>query len=200
MSAVTAARDLMTFLSSAVRSPTVVGAIAPSGRALSDLLASVAPATPSAVVVELGPGTGVVSAALRRRLPAGARPVAVELAPGMVAHLRRTRPWLEVVEGDAIDLQKLLADIGVTRADAVISGLPWTLFPAAAQSGIIEQVMRVLGPGAAFTTFAYSHVTRLPTQRRFRELLERSFDDVTVTSTVWRNLPPALAYQCRNRL
>jgi phospholipid N-methyltransferase len=197
---VTAARDLMTFLSSAVRAPAVVGAIAPSGRALSDLLASVAPATPSSVVVELGPGTGVVSAALRRRLPEGARHVAVELDPGMVAHLRRTRPWLEVVEGDAIDLQKLLADVGVTRADAVVSGLPWTLFPAAAQSGIIEQVMRVLAPGAAFTTFAYSHVTRLPTQRRFRELLERSFDDVTVTPTVWRNLPPALAYQCRNRL
>ena len=52
-------RDLVTFVSSAVRSPAVIGAVAPSGRALSDLLASVAPAEGQPVVVELGPGTGV---------------------------------------------------------------------------------------------------------------------------------------------
>ena len=193
----TGARDFLTFVSSAVRSPGVIGAIAPSGRALSDLLASVVSDSGPSTVVELGPGTGVVSAALRRRLPAEARHVAVELDPGMVAHLRTTAPWLEVVEGDAIALQELLAERGITRVDAVVSGLPWTLFPARAQDGIIEQVTKVLAPGALFTTFAYSHVTRLAAQRRFRALLEQSFDEVLVTPTVWRNLPPALAYQCR---
>ncbi|WP_285655190.1 methyltransferase domain-containing protein [Actinomycetospora sp. NBRC 106375] len=191
-------RDFMTFVTSAVRAPAVIGAVAPSGRALSDLLASVAPAEGHPVVVELGPGTGVVSAALRRRLPEGARHLAVEIDPGMVEHLRRTRPWLEVLQGDAADLQKLLADVGVDRVDAAISGLPWTLFPESAQRGIIEQVTRVLAPGAPFTTFAYSHVTRFPTQRRFRAVLEQEFAEVTVTPTVWRNLPPALAYQCRH--
>lgn len=198
MDPVSLVRDFVTFVSSAVRAPAVIGAVAPSGRALSDLLASVAPAEGQPLVVELGPGTGVVSAALRRRLPEGARHIAVEIDPGMVEHLRRTRPWLEVVEGDAADLQKLLADIGVDRVDAAISGLPWTLFPESAQRGIIEQVTTVLGPGAPFTTFAYSHVTRLPSQRRFRGVLESEFSEVTVTPTVWRNLPPALAYQCRN--
>lgn len=192
-----AARDLLTFVSSAVRSPGVVGAIAPSGRALSDLLASIVPETGPSTVVELGPGTGVVSAALRRRLPADSRHVAVELDPRMVAHLRTAAPWLEVVQGDAIALQELLAERGITRVDAVVSGLPWTLFPARAQTGIIEQVTRVLAPGALFTTFAYSHVTPLAPQRRFRALLERSFAEVRVTPTVWRNVPPALAYQCR---
>jgi len=198
VSPVSPVRDLVTFISSAVRSPAVIGAVAPSGRALSDLLASVAPAEGQPIVVELGPGTGVVSAALRRRLPEGARHIAVEIDPGMVEHLRRTRPWLEVIQGDAADLQKLLADAGVDRVDAAISGLPWTLFAESAQRGIIEQVTRVLAPGAAFTTFAYSHVTRFPTQRRFRGVLEEAFREVTVTPTVWRNLPPALAYQCRH--
>jgi phospholipid N-methyltransferase len=27
---------------------------------------------------------------------------------------------------------------------------------------------------------------------------EEAFAEVTVTPTVWRNLPPALAYQCRH--
>lgn len=194
---VSAMRDLRAFLSSAVRSPSVIGAVAPSGPALSDLLASVAPAGGEPIVVELGPGTGVVSAALRRRLPAGARHVAIEIDSGMVDHLRRSRPWLEVVEGNALHLQKLLADLGVDRVDAAVSGLPWTLFSREAQVGIIEQITRVLAPGAVFTTFAYSHVRRLPTQRRFRAVLDETFDEVRVTPTVWRNLPPALAYQCR---
>ncbi|MFC5066067.1 class I SAM-dependent methyltransferase [Actinomycetospora atypica] len=194
----TAARNLLTFVSSAVRSPGVIGAVAPSGRALSDLLASVAPAHGPATVVELGPGTGVVSEALRRHLSPEARHVAVELDRSMVALLRRSLPWLEVVPGDAKDLQKLLADIGITTVDAIVSGLPWTLFSREAQCAIMEQVNRVLVPGGVFTTFAYAHVKNLPTQRRFRDLLEQSFDEVAVTPVVWRNFPPAIAYQCRN--
>ncbi|NYD39513.1 methyltransferase domain-containing protein [Actinomycetospora corticicola] len=194
----TAARDLLTFVSSAVRSPGVIGAVAPSGRALSDLLASVAPADRASTVVELGPGTGVVSEALRRRLPPEARHVAVELDRSMISLLHRNLPWLEVIEGDAKHLQKLLADVGITAVDTIVSGLPWTLFSRDAQRGIMEQVNRVLVPGGVFTTFAYAHVMNLPTQRRFRELLQESFDEVSVTPIVWRNVPPALAYQCRN--
>ena len=194
----TPVRDLMAFVSSAVRAPAVIGAVAPSGTALSDLLASVAPAHGSPVVAELGPGTGVVSAALRRRLPPDARHVAIELDEGMVRHLHQTRPWLEVIPGDASDLQKLLADVGIEQVDAAVSGLPWTLFSEQLQRSIVEQVTLVLAPGATFTTFAYRHVVRLPTQRRFRALLEETFSEVTVTPTVWRNLPPALAYQCRH--
>ncbi|MEJ2867619.1 methyltransferase domain-containing protein [Actinomycetospora sp. OC33-EN08] len=195
----TAARDLLTFVSSAVRSPGVIGAVAPSGRALCDLLASVAPADVPSTVVELGPGTGVVSQALRRRLPPGSRHVAVELDRSMVGLLRRNLPWLEVLPGDAKDLQELLADVGIDHVDAVVSGLPWTLFSRDAQRAIMDQVNRVLVPGGVFTTFAYAHVMNLPTQRRFRELLQESFDEVSVTPIVWRNVPPALAYQCRNR-
>ncbi|GLZ54441.1 methyltransferase domain-containing protein [Actinomycetospora sp. NBRC 106378] len=194
----TAARDLLTFVSSAVRSPGVIGAVAPSGRALSDLLASVAPADTASTVVELGPGTGVVSEALRRRVPPESRHVAVELDRSMVSLLRRNLPWLEVIEGDAKNLQKLLADVGITAVDTIVSGLPWTLFSREAQRGIMEQVNRVLVPGGVFTTFAYAHVMNLPTQRRFRDLLQESFDVVEVTPIVWRNVPPALAYQCRN--
>lgn len=177
----------------------MIGAVAPSGRALSDLLASVAPADTASTVVELGPGTGVVSEALRRRLPPEARHVAVELDRSMISLLRRNLPWLEVIEGDAKNLQKLLADVGITAVDAIVSGLPWTLFSRDAQRGIMEQVNRVLVPGGVFTTFAYAHVMNLPTQKRFRELLQESFDVVEVTPIVWRNVPPALAYQCRNR-
>lgn len=189
--------DLRVFLGALRRRPASVGAIAPSGPALAGLLASVTPTTGAPVVVELGPGTGSASKAIERRIPAEGRHLAVELDGTLVEHLRGAHPKLEVVHGDAAELGKLLADRGVDKVDAVISGLPWSLFPAELQRAILDQVGAVLAPGGAFTTFAYVHALPLGSARRFRALLSDSFDEVIVTRVVWANLPPAVSYICR---
>jgi len=66
---------------------------------------------------------------VQRRIPAGGRHLAVELDSTLVEHLRSSYPRLDVIHGDASELGKLLADRGVEEVDAVISGLPWALFP-----------------------------------------------------------------------
>lgn len=185
------------FLRAAVRRPGAVGAVAPSSVGLAELLASVVPRSGAPIVVELGPGTGAVSAVIDRRLPPTGRHLAVELDPDMVAYLRRHRPSLEVVRGDARDLARLLGDRGVTGVDAIVSGLPWALFDTPTQTAILGQVARLLAPGGAFTTFAYLHGMPLHTARRFRRTLAATFDEVVVSKTVWRNLPPAFGYVCR---
>ncbi|MGE3289702.1 MAG: class I SAM-dependent methyltransferase [Pseudonocardia sp.] len=181
----------------AVRRPAAVGAVAPSSVGLAELLASVVPRSGGPVVVELGPGTGAVSAAIDRRLPEPGRHLAVEIDPGMCEYLRRTRPTLEVVPGDARQLAALLAERGVGRVDAVVSGLPWALFDPSTQESILGEVARLLAPAGAFTTFAYLHGMPLNTARRFRRTLAATFDEVVVSKTVWRNLPPAFGYVCR---
>lgn len=186
-----------TFVSTALRRPGTVGAVAPSSTGLAELLAAVVPSGTARTVVELGPGTGAVSDAIQRRLPAGARHLAIEVDPGMAAHLRATRPRLEVVNGDAADLDKLLAETGVTEVDAVVSGLPWALFPADQQRRILGQVAGSLAGGAAFTTFGYLHARPLAPARRFRRLLKETFDEVIVSTAIWRNVPPAWVYICR---
>lgn len=193
----TTTQDYRAFLAAALRHPGLVGAVAPSLPALCDQLAAVVPSRGRPVVVELGPGTGVVSAAIRRRLPAGARQLAVELDPAMLAHLERSHPWLEVIAGDAAELAGLLADVGVARVDAVVSGLPWSLFDEAAQRRVLDAVGAVLVPHGVFTTFGYLHALRLRGARRFRVLLEQRFGEVMVSRAVWRNLPPAMTYVCR---
>lgn len=185
------------FLAAALRRPGTMGAVAPSSERLAAVLASIVPRGGSPVVVELGPGTGAVSAVIARRLPAGAQHLAVELDPDMVAYLRRTRPGLEVVPGDAADLATLLAEREVTHVDAVICGLPWALFDDATQAGILGEISRVIGATGAFTTFAYLHGMTIPAARRFRRTLRATFDEVQVTATVWRNIPPAFVYVCR---
>jgi len=169
----------------------------PSSTGLAELLASVVPRSGTPVVVELGPGTGAVSEVIGRRLPAAGRHLAVELDDRMVTYLRRARPSLEVVAGDARQLLELLTTRGVEHADAVISGLPWALFDSCTQAAIIGEVARLLSPNGAFTTFAYLHGLPLHTARRFRRTLGCTFEEVVVSRTVWRNLPPAFGYVCR---
>jgi phosphatidylethanolamine/phosphatidyl-N-methylethanolamine N-methyltransferase len=185
------------FLAAALRSPATMGAVAPSSPRLAALLASVVPRTGTPVVVELGPGTGSVSALIEQRLPTGARHLAVELDADLARYLRQTRPGVDVVEGDAARLGELLAGRGVSRVDAVVSGLPWALFDQATQESILGEVSHVIGPTGAFTTFAYLHGMPLAAARRFRRTLRETFDEVVVSATVWRNLPPAFAYVCR---
>ncbi|WP_219416718.1 class I SAM-dependent methyltransferase [Pseudonocardia nigra] len=185
------------FLAAALRHPATMGAVTPSSPRLGAVLASVVPRTGHPVVVELGPGTGAVSAVIAERLPPGARHLAVELDPDMVAFLRRTRPELEVVPGSAAQLTALLAERGITSVDAVVCGLPWALFDDATQTSLLEQISQVIGGTGAFTTFAYLHGMTLSAARRFRRTLRETFDEVVVSATVWRNLPPAFVYVCR---
>lgn len=185
------------FLGAWVRNPARVGAVWPSSPRLSAKLARIAPARGEPVVVELGPGTGAVTTEVSRRLAAGGRHLAVELDPAMARYLGRSHPGVEVINGDAAKLTELLAERGVTRVDAVISGLPWSLFDRATTQAILDQVVEVIGETGAFATFAYSHTMPIPSARRFKTTLQDTFDEVVTTRTVWRNVPPAFCYLCR---
>ncbi len=185
------------FLAAVLRNPAKVGAVAPTSAVMGELLTRIVPRSGSPVVVELGPGTGAVTGVIDDRLPPGARHVAIELDPEMATFLQRTHPGLEVIEGDAVKLGALLAEHGVERADAVVSGLPWSLFDEDTQASILAQIAAVVAPDGAFTTFAYRHGLLLSAARRFRRALHETFEEVLVTATVWRNVPPAFVYVCR---
>jgi phospholipid N-methyltransferase len=194
---ISTAQDLRTFLSVAARRPSVIGAIAPSSRTLADRLTAVVPRSGSPTVVELGPGTGVVSSAIAQRLPARGRQVCVEIDSRLVSYLHRTRPELDVILGDAVDLRELLVGRGIERADAVVSGIPWALLRAERQERILAEVGALLDPDGVFTTFAYLHALPSRAARTFRGLLQSRFDEVLPTRSVWRNAPPAITYVCR---
>lgn len=188
--------DLRAFLDVVVRRPGLMGAFAPSSPAVAATVARVVPRADKPVVVELGAGTGAISDAIGARLTTGARHVALEIDPDLADHLRHTRPNLEVIEGDAANLGAHLTELVPGPVDAVVSSLPWTLLAADQQTSVLRQVGQVLEPNGAFT--AIQHLTAVPARARaFRRRLEREFDEVVVTKTVWRSLPPARVYICR---
>ncbi|MHA6801311.1 class I SAM-dependent methyltransferase [Bounagaea algeriensis] len=191
--------EYRTFLGSAVRKPRMMGAATPTSPAVAATVAQVVPTTGTPVVVELGPGTGSLSEGIHRRLPSGARHIGIELGAELAEHLRTHKPWMEVVHGDARELGTLLGGLGVHRADAVISSIPWSLLDDEQQQRVLEQVTHILGDTGAFTAVTYLPVAQSPNGRRFRDRLDRTFDEI-LTHTTWRNLPPILHYLCRRPL
>jgi phosphatidylethanolamine/phosphatidyl-N-methylethanolamine N-methyltransferase len=185
------------FLAAVLRNPAQVGAVVPTSDGMAELLTRIVPRSGEPVVVELGPGTGAVTGVIDDRLTPAARHIAVELDPEMAAYLQRTHPGLEVIEGNAVKLGALLAEHDVEHADAVVSGLPWSLFDDETQGLILTQIADLIGPTGAFTTFAYRHGLLLSAARRFRRALHETFEEVLVSATVWRNVPPAFVYVCR---
>ncbi|MDQ4092167.1 MAG: SAM-dependent methyltransferase, partial [Actinomycetota bacterium] len=112
-------RHIVPFLAAALRNPTTMGAVAPSSSHLAAQMVAVVPRVGEPVVVELGPGTGSVTTAIEHRLAGRGRHVAVEIDPVLAEHLRVEFPDVEVLMGDAAELERLLADRDVPAVDAV---------------------------------------------------------------------------------
>jgi phosphatidylethanolamine/phosphatidyl-N-methylethanolamine N-methyltransferase len=190
-------RDLLLFTRALLRSPREVGAIAPSSSSLADRLATVVPRRNGAVVVELGAGTGVVTAKIDQRRSPDSTFLVFERNEPLAAKLARLAPTAQVAS-DARDLRKQLADNGLTEADAIVCGLPWANFSTEEHDELLGTIIDVLAPGGVFTTFAYVHALVLPQARLFRDELAARFDEVLPTRAVLRNLPPAITYACRS--
>ncbi|MFE2944285.1 class I SAM-dependent methyltransferase [Streptomyces sp. NPDC059255] len=189
--------DFPVFLGQWLRSPARIGSLAPSSPRLARAVSCSVPERGEPVVVELGAGTGPFTAEIQRRLGGRGRHLAVEINPLLAELLRDRHPGAEVVGEDAVHLRRILDEHGITRADAVVSGLPWALFPATTQQQLLEAVTGTLGPSSAFTTFAYRHAVPLRSARRFRAMLADRFEEVVPGRTVWRNRPPAFVLHAR---
>ena len=171
------------FLRQWLRNPLRIGAVAPSSRDLAAAMARLVPMPLQGPVVELGGGTGPVTAAL---LAVGIAPellYVVERDPMLHRHLAARFPGVNVVRGDAAHLSSLLAPLGVHDVAAVVSGLPLLSIKRSVQRAIVDGSFALLAPGAPFIQFTYGLFSPVP--RRAFGVIGRP------ESVVLGNLPPA---------
>ena len=174
-----------------LKEPLKIGAVVPSSRELAEAMARCVPADQRGPVIELGGGTGVVTEALLETGIAPEALVVVERDATLYELLRDRYPQLGVVQGDASDLVRVLAPLGVSSATAVVSSLPLLSMRKPVQQAIVEQSFALLEPGAPFIQFTYGLFSPL----RRRELgLEGE-----VKERVLINLPPASVWLYRRR-
>ena len=181
--------DNLRFLRNWITKPALTGAVSPSGKALARAMASQVAADGAWPVLELGPGTGPVTAALIERGIAAERIVAVEFNPEFCALLVDRFRGLNVVEGDAYDLATTLPPGLAGPYAAVVSSLPLLNRPSEARLALIEAALDRVLPGGGLIQFSYGvspPVRALP--GRFT---------VTQSAFVLANLPPARVWVYR---
>jgi len=165
-----------------LQKPLRIAAANPSGQRLADTVAHCVELDRPGAVLELGAGTGSLTAGLLRVGCPPHRIIAVEREPRLAAMLQSEFPTIRVIEGDAKRIGEYFSARG-ERLAAVVSSLPIKWFPLEAQRAIVEPCLDLLGPGGCFLQMTNAFSSPLPIERLGivgREICR-----------VWLNLLPA---------
>jgi phosphatidylethanolamine/phosphatidyl-N-methylethanolamine N-methyltransferase len=185
-------RDTLQFFRALVANPRNVGAIAPSGSSLADLITSEITAA-TGCVMELGPGTGVFTDALLARGVRESDLTLIEYGSDFMRLLQLRFPRARVLWMDAawVGSHNLFEGRPV---GAVISGLPLLNMTPRKVVAILTGAFGNLRPGGAFYQFSYGMRCPIP-----RPMLERLGLRATCLGRVFLNAPPASVYRITRR-
>ena len=182
--------DTLLFARNFLRHPRMLGSIVPSSRFLVRQLLEPIHWGRARVLVEYGPGVGGITLEVLRQMRADATLVAIETNPEFVRHLKATidDPRLHVVAGSAADVDLILRRLGLTGADYIISGIPFSTIPPAEREKILQKTVAILEPGGAFLLYQFSKRIMADLKRVFG-YVGRRFQPL--------NLLPAYLFTCQ---
>lgn len=183
--------DELQFIRSWIDKPLRTGAVMPSSKVLARAMARAVDPQAPGPVIELGPGTGPVTAALVERGIDPSRIVLVEFNPDFCRLLRTRYPTATVIQGDAYRLRRLLETTLKEPAAAIVSGLPLLTKPLRTRLRLLADAVVVMKPGAPLVQFTYGVVPPIP-----KTLAGVSAEP---SSLVWLNIPPARIWVYRRR-
>ena len=184
------------FIREYIRNPRTVGAIAPSSRGLAREMVVGMELEKASVVVEYGPGTGAFTAEILAHKNPNGLYFAIEQNHRMVVRFQQRFPDVLIFEDSVENVRKVLKELGQTKVDCIISGLPWSTFPFDLLDRVLVSTHSVLRRGGCFATFSYPPSHLLPSGQRLQKRLKSLFSSVQKSKVVWRNLPPAFVYHC----
>ena len=176
----------------------------PSQRYLVDAMVRGARPEQAKIIVELGPGVGVMTKPLLAKMRPDAKLYTIEIDREIHDELvRQVRdPRLHAICGSAEHVRELLAEAGCTEpVDAVVSSLGMSLIPAEVREGIVRSIAESLAPNGVYVQFGYIHtrVVIYSTERgwdrfAYRRFLEKRFRNVR-RRAIPLNFPPAWVFE-----
>ena len=175
--------DEVQFLRSWIEKPLRTGAVIPSSKALARTMARHVDRTSEGPIIELGPGTGPVTAALVEHGIDPSRLVLVEFNSDFCRLLRKRYPDATVVQGDAYRLRPLIESKLTQPAAAIVSSLPLLTKPLRSRLRLMADAVTIMQPNAPFVQFTYGLVPPIP-----KKLASVSAEP---SNLIWFNLPPA---------
>jgi phosphatidylethanolamine/phosphatidyl-N-methylethanolamine N-methyltransferase len=174
--------DELQFFKGWIDRPKTVGSIVPTSSITARKMASIVNPASGLPVLEVGPGTGVITRAILAR---GVRPenlYALEYSPEFVRHLRRLYPGVNVIEGDAFNLSAALGDHRDVVFDSVVSGVPLLNFQVSQRIAYIESLLDRIPAGRPVVQLTYGPLSPIPPGRGDYQVEHFHF--------VVRNIPP----------
>lgn len=180
--------DWLLFFSKFLKHGVAISSLVPSSSFLARGVLRGIDWSQSHCVVELGAGTGPVTAEILKRAPAGCRVIFIERDADFCARLRERFPGADVVQADACELERILDERAVDKVDHFVCGLPLPSFPREAKNRILDVVFRRLRDGGTFRQLTHMPYVYYRIYRRYFQQVRFSF--------VFRNLPPAGYYTC----
>jgi phosphatidylethanolamine/phosphatidyl-N-methylethanolamine N-methyltransferase len=175
------------FLHQLLKSPTLMGAIAPSSRHLAKVMAR--HASGADVLVELGAGTGIITAELARQHPAIPL-VAFEQDQTLASRLREQFPQAKIIAACFHTRIDVLCDL--PERAVFVSSLPFRSLPANIAIPTIKALHGLLLNARKRRLIQFTYQPRAPFEAPAGLYWQRY-------TTVWRNAPPAGVWELTAR-
>jgi phospholipid N-methyltransferase len=143
--------------------PLQVASIIPSSKALVERVASKMDFTQARVIAEYGPGEGVHTREIARRMTADSTLIMFELDPDLSVDLERQfadDPRVHVVNGDAARLPQELERLGIDHCDYIVSGIPFSILEINKKRELLRKTYEAIRPGGAFIIYQVTNELR----------------------------------------
>lgn len=181
--------DELRFFRGWMTKPKAVGAIMPTSARMARRMASLIEPESGLPVLELGPGTGVITRAILERGIAPERLVSIEYSTDFYLHLKSMFEGVSFINGDAFNLADTLEEYEGQQFDSVISGIPLLNFPMHMRVSMLESLLDRLPPGRPVVQFSYGPVSPIIAQPDRYRIEHFDF--------IMRNIPPAQIWTYR---
>lgn len=181
------------FFKRVLANPMRVGYLVPSSPFLTRQTTSRLDFSRPRVVVELGPGEGCHTRAIVKRMGPDSRLVLLEVDPEFVAHLRRQfrkDRRVTILQTDALHIREALGDLGHSRCDYILSGIPFSVIEKATRMRMLSRIAGAMDADSRF--IAYQLTTQLCEEDHLFELAEQKFCAL--------NLPPINVMEFRRAM
>ena len=186
----------MSFFIQFLKHPVLTGSAVPSSKELAKLITDIPLLHKKNCIVELGPGLGIFTGEILKKISSEADFICLEINPTFVSEIEHNYPSVNVYHASAKDIKKYLLKQNKMSTDCVISALPWAGFNHQLQTEILDEIYDALEVGGEFLTIALLQGTFFPPGIKFKQMLKEKFRTVEKSKILWRNFPPAFIYHC----
>src|SRR5215467_15791989 len=146
-----------------LKRPFQIASIVPSSKALVERVSSKMDFTKSRVIAEYGPGEGVHSREIARRMTSDSHLLLFELDAALARALERQfagDPRVHVIHGDAASLPFELKRHGFSSCDYILSGIPFSILKIDKKRALLRKTYDALKEGGKFIIYQVTNELR----------------------------------------